>query len=152
MSNENRGRVAEIVTGAIHLFALSVVIRVLLFAYAEYQRSDFIGGGAVAANTSSQFGGSGPDIYLVYVLAMVIVTLTVGGAPFALVVLGRNLSGETGRRTETGLAAAFVGVGVLLVVVPVTLPFGARLAGGVALCVLGVALPVAVGHRYYAGG
>ena len=98
----------------------------------------------------SRAGGlGGTNLYYEYVLASFLMVLLFGSGPFALVVLGRNLAGEDRRRIETGLAAASLGVGVLFFVVPDT-PFELRVAGGVVLGVLSVALPVAVGYRYYA--
>ena len=148
MSDSNWGRIAEIVTGVIHAFALSVVVRILALVYTQLENSpSFEGSNSTAMSQAGGFGGT--NFYYEYVLTLFLVVLLFGGTPFALVVLGRNLAGEDRRRVEIGLASAFLGVGVLFFVVP-SAPFGLRVAGGVVLGVLSVALPVAVGYRYYA--
>ena len=147
VSDSNWGRIAEVVTGVIHAFALSVVVRILVFAYTQLENSPSLE--AANSTTMSRTGGWGTNFYYEYVLTLFLVVLLFGGGPFALVVLGRNLAGENGRPVEIGLAAAFLGVGALFFVVPDT-PFELRVAGGVFLGALSVALPVAVGYRYYA--
>ena len=147
MSDSNWGRIAETVTGVIHGFALSVVVRILALVYTQLENSSsFEGSNSTAMSQAGGFGGT--NFYYEYVLTFFLVVLLFGGGPFALVVLGRNLAGEDGRPVEIGLAAAFLGVGLLFFVVPDT-PFKLRVAGGVVLGVLSVALPVAVGYRYY---
>jgi drug/metabolite transporter (DMT)-like permease len=129
------------------VFALSVVVRLLTYVYTQLgQVSSLERSNSTAM---SRAGGLGTNLYYEYVLTLFLVVLLFGGTPFALVVLGRNLAGEDRRRVEMGLAAAFLGVGALFFVVPDT-PFELRVAGGVVLGVLSVALPVAVGYRYYA--
>jgi len=148
VSEHDWGRTAEIVTGVVHAFALSVVVRLLAYVYTQLgQVPSFEGSNSTAMSQAGGFGGT--NFYYEYVLTLFLVVLLFGGGPFALVVLGRNLAGEDGRRVEMGLAAAFLGVGALFFVVPDT-PFELRVAGGVVLGVLSVALPVAVGYRYYA--
>jgi hypothetical protein len=148
VSDSNWGRIAEVVTGVIHAFALSVVVRILVFAYTQIENSPSLErSNSPTMSRAGEFGGT--NLYYEYVLTLFLVVLLFGGGPFALVVLGRNLAGEDGRRVEMGLAAAFLGVGLLFFVVPDT-PFELRVAGGVVLGVLSVALPVAVGYRYYA--
>ena len=143
MSEHDWGRTAEIVTGVVHAFALSIVVRLLAYVYTQLgQVPSFEGSNSTAMSQAGGFGGT--NFYYEYVLTLFLVVLLFGGGPFALVVLGRNLAGEDGRPVEIGLAAAFLGVGLLFFVVPDT-PFELRVAGGV---VLGV-LSVAVGYRYY---
>lgn len=148
MSDSNWGRIAEIVTGVIHAFALSVVVRILVLVYTQPENSPSLEG--LNSTTMSRAGGfGGTNFSYEYVLTSFLAVLPFGGGPFALVVLGRNLAGEDGQRVEIGLAAAFLGVGVLFFIVPDT-PFELRVAGGVVLGFLSVALPVAVGYRHYA--